>query len=120
VTAFWYSFWIPRSDLGAWECHAPWWQTGEPFRARGLAGPDPGDLVSLVGAIQADREAEVWRYVRACFDRVPAGFKARSCEERPDPGWEPFTARFPRAGWMHWPIRADEALALRVRPPARP
>jgi hypothetical protein len=120
VAGYWYSFWIPRADLDAWECHAPWWEAGEVFHVRGLSGPDVNDYVSIVGAIRADDEAEVWRFVRACFDRVPPKFQARFCEERADPAWEPFTTRFPRTGWMHWPIQADAALALRVQPPARP
>ena len=116
MKTFWYSFWSPRAALGVWECHAPWWEAG--FDLRSPLSGEREERVNIVGTIQAENEGEVWRFVRACFGRVPEGFQARFCEERPD-GWEPFTARFPRAGWMHWPIQADAALALRARPPVR-
>jgi hypothetical protein len=119
VTGFWYSFWVPRADLDLWKCHAPWWETDEPFHVRGQSGPSPDDHASIGGAIEAEAEVEVWRFVRACFDRVPTKFQARFCEEHSDPAWEPFSTRFPRAGCMHWAIRADVALALRVRPLGR-
>lgn len=92
---FWLS-WESRDPhgLGTFELSSPWWISGY------------GDDSALIcAAVMAEDEDSAIDIVIASFDEPrPDGLDIdwRFVNER-EPGWSPFSERFPKADWMVWP-----------------
>lgn len=88
--------WNHRPDYGQFSLGGPWWEDG-PWET------PIGTGRFLVSVVRTTSEEETMGVVRKSYlHEYPVDVEFRFCDWRPD-GWSPFTARFPRAGWMEWP-----------------
>lgn len=91
---FWVSWWGDRDVEFTW--HGPWWISGW----RGAYGGDD-DQPSICAAVMATDQEHAMRQLVDAHDRQVT-LEWRSANER-EAGWQPWSDRFPRAGWMKWP-----------------
>lgn len=90
---FWLSWWHHPQRYANFELHTPWWVSG--YR------PDD-DADSIVAAVMAESPTDAEGLIRLAYDTPPDRIEFRFVEPQ-QPGWEPFSDRFPRARWMRWP-----------------
>lgn len=89
----WWVSWY-TSPSNEFEYHGPWWITGSE------TGYNPD--VIYCAAVMADTEQAAQEIIRHSFDDRTTPIRWRFTEDA-EPGWEPFTDRFPRREWMRWP-----------------
>lgn len=93
VTDGWWVSWYSPATLDSFELHAPWWISG-------WSGENM-DTPTIVAAIQAEDEDEVWNIVRGAYDNPPASVEDRFCEPM-NADWYFDSDRFPKQPWMEW------------------
>lgn len=93
---YWVSWWCRKSDVDNLAMLRPWWVAGE------RAEFDDTDVsYNICAAIMAESAQDAKLVIEASFTK-PAEIEWRFCYEQ-EPGWSPFTSRFPRSDWMIWP-----------------
>jgi hypothetical protein len=104
MTATAHPWWVSWHEAGAFEYHGPWWVSGYAVEfdpdhpSKGVTAGKP----MFCAAVMADDEDQVIETIAAAHDERPGIIEWRFIDEK-EPGWQPFSDRFPLADWMIWP-----------------
>jgi len=89
---YWLSFYTPSMEFAI---YIPWW----------VCGYRDDDRI-VCAAIIAENEEAAWERITRSFDKRSVGRKIeRRFANEMEPGWNPFSERFPINEWMRhfWP-----------------
>lgn len=104
MTNYWIS-WYHKPAMGPFELHWPWWVTGARWMGHFHSHP------TICAAVRAPSEDAAKEIIAASYERPCGQIEWRFCLYR-EFSWDPFTERFPCAGWMRWPSAQARSQAL--------
>jgi len=84
LKTFWISFWVSIDLIDTFECHFPWW----------ISGQSEDEMASVVAYILAKNEQDAYEFIQQCFD-ANTSVEWRFCDQK----ISTYSDRFKKPTW---------------------